>query len=310
MRAYSLDLRKRVLADCDRGDATLVVAKRYQVSAAWVRRLKQRRRESGEIEPRRSGQPRGRRLAAYGEQIKALNAKRPDATLAELREALGASISIWTIWRALRDLKLSFKKKTIHAAEQDRPDVAARRAEWRIWQIGLDPRSLVFLDETWATTNLIRRYGWGPRDKRLIDKAPHGHWKTTTFLAALRVTGLSAPLVVDGAINGALFRGWVEQHLVPTLKRGDLVVMDNLRSHKVAGVREAIEAAGAKAVYLPPYSPDLNPIETVFSKFKWLVKSAARRTVDALWTTCGDMSQSFDEPECRNHFRHCGYRYS
>ena len=308
MRAYSLDLRKRVLADCDRGDATLVVAKRYQVSAAWVRRLRQRRRESGEIEPRKSGQPRGRRLAAYGEQLKALNAKRPDATLAELREALGASISIWTIWRALRDLKLSLKK-TIHAAEQGRPDVAARRAEWRIWQIGLDPRSLVFLDETWATTNLIHRYGWGPRDKRLIDKAPHGHRKTTTFLAALRHDGLHAPLVADGPINGELFVAYVRQQLVPTLRPGDLVIMDNLSAHKVRGVREAIAAAHAQVVYLPPYSPDLNPIEMVFSKLRRLLQTAAERTIAQLWTRIGACVELFKPQECANYFRHTGYRY-
>lgn len=123
--------------------------------------------------------------------------------------------------------------------------------------------------------------------QRLVCDVPHGHWKTTTFLAALRVRGLTAPLVVDGAINGAIFRRWVEQHLVPTLHEGDVVIMDNLASHKVAGVQSAIRGAGAEVCYLPPYSPDLNPIETVFSKFKWFVKSAARRTVDALWKACG-----------------------
>lgn len=188
--------------------------------------------------------------------------------------------------------------------------MAERRAWWRVWQLGIDPARLVFLDETWVKTNLLRPWGRAPVGQRLVCDVPHGHWKTTTFLAALRVTGLTAPLVVDGAINGRIFRGWVEQHLAPTLRPGDIVVMDNLSAHKVAGVRQAIEAAQAEVLYLPPYSPDLNPIETVFSKFKWLVKSAARRTVDALWSACGELSHHFDEPECRNHFRHCGYRYS
>lgn len=202
------------------------------------------------------------------------------------------------------------EKKVLRASEQQRPDVAERRAAWRIWQLGIDPARLVFLDETWVKTNLLRPWGRAPRGQRLVCDVPHGHWKTTTFLAALRVSGLTAPLVVDGAINGAIFRSWVEQQLVPTLQPGDIVVMDNLSAHKVAGVRQAIVAAEAEVAYLPPYSPDLNPIETVFSKFKWLVRSAARRTVNALWNACGELSSRFEESECRNHFRHCGYRYT
>jgi transposase len=145
---------------------------------------------------------------------------------------------------------------------------------------------------------------------RLVAQAPHGHWKTTTFLAALRTSGLTAPLVIDGAVNGDAFLAYVRQVLAPTLRPHDLVIMDNLSSHKRVGVREAIEAAGAKLVYLPPYSPDFNPIELAFSKFKWLLKSAAERTVEALWKTCGALLESFTETECRNYIRHCGYRYT
>jgi transposase len=198
----------------------------------------------------------------------------------------------------------------LKASEQDRPDVAQARAEWLVWQAGLDPDRLVFLDETWAKTNMTRPRGRSIRGTRLIAKTPHGHWKTTTFLAALRTSGLTAPLVIDGAINGELFLAYIEQHLVPTLREGDIVVMDNLSSHKKAGVREAIESAGAKLVYLPPYSPDFNPIENAFSKFKWLLKSAAERTVESLWRTCGKLLNEFTEGECRNYFRHCGYRYT
>lgn len=157
---------------------------------------------------------------------------------------------------------------------------------------------------------MTRTRGRSLRGTRLLARVPHGHWKTTTFLAALRTSGLTAPLVVDGAINGAIFLAYVEQHLVPTLKPGDIVVMDNLSAHKVAGVQTAIEAVGARVLYLPPYSPDLNPIETVFSKFKWLLRSAAERTVDALWAACGRLIDEFTESECRNHIRHCGYRYT
>jgi transposase len=195
----------------------------------------------------------------------------------------------------------------LRAAEQERPDIAVQRAEWRAEQAGLDPQKLVFIDETWVKTNLTRTRGRALRGQRLVEAVPHGHWKTTTFLAALRATGLTAPLVVDGAINGELFLGYVRQHLVPTLLPGDIVVLDNLSAHKVAGVRAAIEAVKARIVYLPPYSPDLNPIELVFSKFKWLVRSAAERTVDGLWRLCGQLLDQFTATECQNYFRHCGY---
>jgi transposase len=206
--------------------------------------------------------------------------------------------------------QVDVEKKVLKASEQDRPDVAAARAGWTVWQAGLDPDRLVFIDETWAKTNMTRPRGRSLRGSRLVAKVPHGHWKTTTFLAALRTTGLTAPLVVDGAINGDLFLGYVRQQLVPTLRRGDIVIMDNLSSHKRAGVRQAIELAGARLVYLPPYSPDFNPIEQAFSKFKWLLKTAKGRTVDALWNTCGKLLDRFTQQECRNYFRHCGYRYT
>ena len=157
---------------------------------------------------------------------------------------------------------------------------------------------------------MTRPRGRSLKGTRLVAKVPHGHWQTTTFLAALRTTGLTAPLVVDGAINGEIFLAYVEQHLVPTLQEGDIVIMDNLSSHKRVGVREAIESVGARLLFLPPYSPDLNPLENAFSKFKWMLKSAKERTVESLWETCGRLLDEFQEPECRNYIRHCGYRYS
>lgn len=173
--------------------------------------------------------------------------------------------------------------------------------------MGLDPSKLLFLDETWASTNMARRYGRSPLGSRLVAKVPHGHWKTTTFLAGLRHDGLVAPLVVDGPIDGATFRAYVEQHLVPTLRRGDVVVMDNLSSHKVAGVREAIEAAGATLAYLPPYSPDYNPIEQVFAKLKGKLRTVAARTVEELWSAIAIALDDFAPSECRSYLRHCGY---
>jgi len=185
--------------------------------------------------------------------------------------------------------------------------VAERRAEWLVRQCGWNPENLVFIDETWAKTNMTRSHGRAPRGERLVDYVPHGHWKTTTFLAALRVTGITAPLVVDGAINGEIFVGYVRQHLAPALKPNDLVVMDNLSSHKLDGVREAIAAAGARLLYLPPYSPDFNPIEQVFAKLKALLRKCGERTMDALWHRLGTLLDRFSQSECRNYFRHCGY---
>jgi transposase len=166
---------------------------------------------------------------------------------------------------------------------------------------------LVFLDETWASTNMTRHYGRARRGDRLVASAPHGHWKTSTFLAALRQDRIAAPCVIDGPINGAAFRAYVEQFLAPTLSPGDIVIMDNLGSHKVAGVREAIEARGASLIYLPPYSPDLNPIEQVFAKLKAKLRSAAARTVDTLWDAIGSTLDAFPPAECAAYFRNAGY---
>lgn len=173
--------------------------------------------------------------------------------------------------------------------------------------LGLDPSRLVFLDETWVKTNMTRAYGRTPIGERLVDYVPHGHWKTTTFVAALRDDGLTAPLVLDGTVNGEVFLVYVREHLAPTLKPGDIVVLDNLSSHKVEGVREAIEAVGARMAYLPPYSPDFNPIEQVFAKLKALLRKHAERTVEGLWNRVGALIDAFSSNECRNYLRHCGY---
>jgi transposase len=202
------------------------------------------------------------------------------------------------------------KKKTLVATEQAREDVAEARRQWAAAQLLIDPDLVVFIDETWAKTNMTRRYGRSPRGARLVARVPYGRWETTTFLGAMRSTGFVAPLCVEGAINGQIFRAWVEQHLVKSLRPGDVVVMDNLSSHKTPGVVAAIEAAGATVRYLPSYSPDLNPIELAFSKFKKLLRDGAERTTDKLWTLCGRVLDLFTESECRNYLQHCGYRYN
>jgi transposase len=174
-------------------------------------------------------------------------------------------------------------------------------------QTKLDPRRLVFIDETSATTKMTPLYGRALRGERLVDRVPHGHWKTTTFIAALRHSGITAPFLLDGPMDGPTFKAYVEQILAPTLKRGDIVFMDRVRLHMVEGVEEAIVARGASVYYLPPYSPDLNPIERAFSKLKAKLRAAEKRTIPELETYLGEVLDCFSPTECENYFTSCGY---
>jgi transposase len=281
------------------------------VSVSYVSKVLSRRRQTGQTSalPQRCHVP--LRLADLHGTIEAQVSMRADATIAELRAWLAnthkVSASTGLMWKTLAALKLTLKKKSLRAAEQDRPDVARARAEWRAKQPDMTPGQLVFIDETWIKTNMTRLYGRAPCGKRLIDAVPHGHWKTSTFIGALRCDGLGATGVFDGAINGEMFLAYGEQVLVPTLKPGDMVIMDNLRCHKVAGVREAIEAAGASLMFIPPYSPDLNPIELAFAKLKASLRARAIRSVDVLWNALGTLVDCFTPEECTNFFRHDGY---
>ena len=171
----------------------------------------------------------------------------------------------------------------------------------------MDASRFVFLDETGTATNMTRRYGRSPRGQRVVDAVPHGHWLTTTVVAGLRENGTIAPLVLDGLMRGEIFRADVEQRLAPALSPGDVVVLDNLAAHKVAGVEEAIRAVGVTLLYLPSYSPDLNPIEQLFAKLKALLRKAGARTKEALWAPIGELLDSFPAEECRNYLRNCGY---
>jgi transposase len=199
------------------------------------------------------------------------------------------------------------QKKTIRAAEQDRPDVALKRARWVDWSGTAEARRLIFIDETWAKTNMTRLRGRAPRGQRLIAKTPHGHWKTTTLIAALGLTGIRGSMVVDGAINGDVFEAFVERVLVPELRPGDVVIMDNLSSHKRERVRELIESRDAMLKFLPPYSPDLNPIEMVFSKIKQSLRSLAARTQETLWGAMQSVLDAVTVSDATNCFRHAGY---
>lgn len=185
--------------------------------------------------------------------------------------------------------------------------MARKRERWKRYQSRVDPARLVFVDETWVKTNMTRLHGWAPRGQRLVAPVPNARWTTMTFVAGLRAGGITAPCVFDGPINGCLFRAWVEQFLVPTLRAGDIVVLDNLGSHKGQAVRRAIRAAGAHLLFLPAYSPDLNPIEMAFAKLKTLLRRADERSITTVWRRIGSLLNEFSSAECSNYFQHAGY---
>ena len=193
------------------------------------------------------------------------------------------------------------------AGERDRPDVARRRAQWVKYQDRIDPSRLVFIDETWTKTNMAPLRGWAPRGKRLMAQVPHGHWNTMTFLAALRHDRIDAPWLLEGPIDGESFAIYVEKVLLPTLRPGDIVIMDNLGSHKGKAIRRLIRSAGAKLIFLPKYSPDLNPIEQVFAKLKHLLRKAAARTVQTVCAAIGELLAAFTAEECANYLENSGY---
>jgi transposase len=249
-----MDLRKRVIAACDEGQTIAQVAQRFKVSASFVNQLRQRRK-CGTLDPKPHGGGRQPRLSSeHDQRLRALLAAKPDTTLMELRDKLGVKVRLSSLWYRLQRLGLTFKK-TLAAAEQGREDVRLQRDAWQAAQPLLDPARLVFIDETGLDTAMVRRYGWGPGGQRVRGAAPQGHGHTSTFVAALRQQGLTAPMVIPGTTDGACFKAYVKEFLCPTLAPGDIVVWDNLSSHQVAGVREAIEAVGATLKPLPPLQP-------------------------------------------------------
>src|SRR5437763_16353620 len=201
----------------------------------------------------------------------------------------------------------SASKKSVVAGERDRPDVARRRAQWTKYQDRVEPERLVFIDETWTRTDMAPLRGRAPRGDRLIAKVPHGRWKTMTFLAALRHDRIAAPWFIERPLDGESFRTYVEKVLLPTLRPGDIVIMDNLGSHRGKVVRQFIRSAGAKLFFLPKYSPDLNPIEQVFSKLKTLLRRADPRTIEATWKGIGTLLDQFTPQECANYLLNAGY---
>jgi len=310
-KALSVDLRERVVAAVAAGASCRAAAARFGISASSAIRWCARSREEGTVVPGPlGGDRRSARIEAHAPLILELLKQKSDITLAEIQAELakaGVPASIATIWRFFERHRITRKKETAHAAEQDRPDVLRRRWAWFENHPDLDPDRLVFIDETWASTKMARTHGRALRGERLRSPIPHGHWKTTTFVAALRNSGMVEPMVLVGPINGVAFQAYIDQVLVPELEPGDIVVMDKLGSHKSAGVCAAIEAAGASLLYHPPYSPEFNPIENAFAKLKAMLRKAAARTVEGLWNTIGRIVDTFTPDECANYFAAAGY---
>jgi transposase len=309
--AYSADLRERVVGAVTAGTSRRGASAVFKVSVSTAIRWAQRFEETGGWQAKPTGgDRRSRAIEAHKDWLLGLVASEPDLTLMEIRGRLAAdktfAASVSTLWRFFDRHGISFKK-TLHAAEQDREDVKAAREEWREKQPSIDPKRLVFIDETGTSTNMTRLRGRAPKGQRLIEKTPHGHWKLTTFIAALRHDQIIAPMVIDRPMNGEIFLAYVLTFLLPTLSEGDIVVMDNLAVHKIAGVAEAIEGVGARVLYLPPYSPDLNPIEQVFAKLKALLRNAKERTIGNLWDRIGKLLDEFSADECANYLTHSGY---
>jgi transposase len=288
MTPYSQDLRQRILDTIRRGDGSVrQIARRFLVSVSFVTRLLQLHRSTGSLEPRPHGGGNPAVLTPEDlERLRGLIRQQPDATLEECRQRLGLSCSTMTISRALRKLGLPRKKKVPRAAEQDRPDVQERRQEFREELAGVDPRRLVFVDECGANTAMTRTHGRAPAGQRVDSNTP-GHWESITLTSGLRLSGVAATLAFPGATNAGVFETYVEEVLVPELRPGDVVVWDNLKPHESEEAIEAVEAAGARVVPLPPYSPDLTPIEEMFSKVKGSMRSAAARTKEAVYAAFG-----------------------
>ncbi|MBR1278924.1 IS630 family transposase [Bradyrhizobium sp. AUGA SZCCT0283] len=309
-KPYSLDLRKRVVAAIEGGMSRNQAAKRFGVAISTAIGWMQRVEETGSVEPGQMGGHKPKAISGDHAVWLSQRLRDGDFTIRGLVAELagrGLKVDYHSVWDFVHAEKLSFKKSVV-AGERDRPDVARRRVQWTKYQDRVEPERLVFIDETWTRTDMAPLRGWAPRGRRLPAKVPHGRWKTMTFLAALRHDRIDAPWFIEGPIDGESFRTYVAKVLLPTLRPGDIVVMDNLGSHKGKLVRQLIRSAGAKLFFLPKYSPDLNPIEQVFAKLKHLLRKAAARTVDTVCTAIGEVLDAFTPEECANYLKNSGYR--
>src|SRR4051794_26425256 len=289
MRAYSNDLRERLVAAVERGDYSLrQLARLFSVSLSCLVRLLQHQRRTGSVQPKpHAGVPPRKLDAAADARLRELVQAQPDATLAELRDRLGIPCCLMTIARALQRQQITRKKKTLHAQEQQSPRVQRQRRAFQNKLAAVDPDHLVLVDESGANTSMTRTYGRAPRGDRVQATAPAA-WENVTLIAGMSTSGVVAPMALPGAVDRVVFQTYVEQALVPQLHAGDVVVWDNLQAHKNPAVIAAIEAVGARVEPLPVYSPDLTPIEEMFSKTKNHLRTVAARTTDTVISAMGE----------------------
>lgn len=309
MRPLSNDLRERIVGAVRAGKHSLrELAKLFCVNLSTIVRLLQRYRLTKSVEPKPHAGGRGRTLDAQAEaRLLELVREQPDATLAELRARLGVSCSLMTIWRALKRQQISRKKKTYHASERDSPRVQKQRREFQKKLAAVDPDRLVFVDETGATTAMNRTYGRAAVGERVQASVPGG-WSNVTLISGLRTAGVVTPLALPGAMDRAVFETYVEQALAPELRAGDVVVWDNLSPHKSPAAVAAIEAAGARVVRLPVYSPDFSPIEEMFSKVKAALRTIAARTIDTVIDAMGEALNAVKNTDIVGWFHNrCSY---
>lgn len=304
MRPYSDDLRIRIIGAIERGEESWrQIARRFDVHVSFVIRLVRSYRETGTVQPRPHG---GGRKPALGpeqlERLRELLRDRPDATLEELRQALGASCSTMAIVGALKKLGLTRKKKVLHAAERDTPKNKRKRTIFRKKMKDNSPESLVFVDETSANTAMTRAYGRAPAGERVEGAVPD-HWETVTLICGLRLSGVTAPIVIPGAVDSAAIETYVQDVLAPQLHPGDVVVWDNINPHKATAAVKALRRMGAKVVPLPPVSPDLDPIEEMFSKLKGALRSAEARTSEAVIEAIGSALRKISPRDILGWFR-------
>jgi transposase len=309
MRSLSLDLRMRIVALVDAGEHSLrELAELFAVDISTIARLLQRFRRTGSVAPKPHGGGMPRKLDAKAvARLLELVRQQPDATLAELRDQLGVSCSVMTIFRALKRNRISRKKKTRHAEERDTPRARKQRETFFQKMATVDPEHLVFVDETGANTAMSREYGRAPVGERVQATAP-GAWKNVTLIAGLCSSGVVASLAFPGATDQPAFETFVEKVLVPALHEGDVVVWDNMSAHKSAAAKSAIEAVGARVEPLPVYSPDLSPIEEMFSMVKDGLRSIAARTVDGVMDAMGQVLNNVTQKEILGWFHdRCAY---
>lgn len=305
MKPLSNDLRERILNAVDRHEGSRrKLAVRFSVDVSTITRLLQLRRQTGSSEPRPHGGGVPPTLASDDlERLHRFVKEDPDATLETLKQRLGVSGSIMIVWRALKKLGITVKKKSPRATERDRPHVRRKRREFREEIKTVDPKRLVFVDETGVTTAMTPTHGRATRGERVEDSVP-ASWNSVTVIAALGLDGVRAPLAFPGATDSMAFQTYVEQVLVPALHEGDVVVFDNVKPHLASSVREAIEHAGARVLRLPPYSPDFSPIEEMFSKFKSCLRRIGARAKDKLYEAIGAGLRTVTTQDILGWFRH------